>query len=1108
MSARVSHSQHHSTSTTVSVDRRASWKSGDEKRFSNGLPSKGYLHLKDIVHDGTPNFNRDAPLHSQLERAENYISSSKRSVEFRRPDLAYKDFLRGFEVAVNYIPRHKDYAAFTQTNKSWDQRYRDLCKNVGNMEPMMEQIRQMIEEDNVKTGVAPKTSPVNGQTVSQRPPSLSESHSTPIANGSANSSTNGAYGSTLPRKESPRPVSHELPPSLIAGSPKARPAVRPKPANLQGGVVQGTNSDALSQRFAQLRKPSSDQGQEVQDFQIPMPEDFIRKESASQTMRAQADALSPTKPIGPRDMPESQNGPTRPPKVPLSPLVSSLPQAPAPTYSPAKTVAPHSFSQPPRSSLDLARADGSKKQYYYNQPISRPQSPYRSSNSNIVINSRGKSSEIPPEKGITAETLMSYKKRYNVLLIDVRPRAHFDEGHILSSSIMCIEPVSLKPGVSAQDLEDRLVVSPESEKNLFEKRDEFDLVVYYDKDTSSTDYLKGPPNTNRTPELRALYDTLYEFNAYRPLKDGRPPVLLIGGIDAWVELMGPQSLAISKTTDVRVLTKSRPGIKGNGKLQRPQRLSSANSVIEVRRRRLQQQRRLDPAEAQALVQKARTEEIDNTEYAEQDSDSEQLGVDEEPPSPFVPDYESFLRRFPDINGAPQSMVRPTYQPPAPPIIESIEHADHPAPPSRPAPAVPRPSYSGLADTHAPQAPLARQVSATRPPLYAGSSSLRNTKLHYCGLTNLSNTCYMNATLQCLSATWPLSRFFLTSNYRRYLQSDNVFGSESVLPQLFGSLLSNMWSADRKCYSPSGFAKFVMRKWGWSINDQQDPNEFLITFLDMLHEDLNIHHKHHNLAELTPEQERVRNQMPIPDASTIEWQRYDHKNRSFISSLFTSQQVSRVICNNCGYQSYLYETLTTVNLALPEVAQRKPSSTIDLGGCFRQYCSEEPISKKCEKCGSDNARRAYIFTRWPQFLVISFKRFAFEHSSRKLDTPVSFPFTSLNLDEFTYPYRRPDAAAASVVKPEASAPTDDEFPQLDMATTPPFTYDLYGIIRHRGATVNSGHYTCHVQDYGRGCWRNFDDSVTRDFDPGKMSADVWREMCRETYVLFYQRAPVR
>lgn len=38
-----------------------------------------------------------------------------------------------------------------------------------------------------------------------------------------------------------------------------------------------------------------------------------------------------------------------------------------------------------------------------------------------------------------------------------------------------------------------------------------------------------------------------------------------------------------------------------------------------------------------------------------------------------------------------------------------------------------------------------------------------------GLKNLGNTCYMNATIQCLSATVPFARFFTGMNVEIYTQ---------------------------------------------------------------------------------------------------------------------------------------------------------------------------------------------------------------------------------------------------------------------------------------------------------------------------------------------------
>ena len=78
-------------------------------------------------------------------------------------------------------------------------------------------------------------------------------------------------------------------------------------------------------------------------------------------------------------------------------------------------------------------------------------------------------------------------KDVQVLLIDVRSRHEFDDGHIMSQSTICIEPdIVQRDNISANEVSDSMVLAPTSEARLFERRHEFDVVVFYDHDSSST----------------------------------------------------------------------------------------------------------------------------------------------------------------------------------------------------------------------------------------------------------------------------------------------------------------------------------------------------------------------------------------------------------------------------------------------------------------------------------------------------------------------------------------------------------------------------------------------------------------------------------------------
>ena len=1058
------------------------------------------MHLKDIMATAVPDVDRNTPLNVQLDKAEGFINSARASVEFKRPDLAYKEYLKGYELAVNYIPRHKDYGFFCDTNKKWEARHRSLLERVRHMEGMMEDIRRVIEDDNRRSGVQsqyPTPLSQNGHRYSQG----YEIQSNGVVNGSQRHYQ--SLVSSGQRQAQSRPSSSQ--------SDRERPTIRPKPDSMHVNKINTPASD-LTERFSRLRGPSHGLGEsasasltmpstaESTDGARPRPQSYS-PQSSSQNSGTSSDRLA-----GPRDMPIPLKVPSLPPKIPLM-AVTSMPKPPSPTYSPAKVATVPPLPNPPRSSVETSLLNPEKRQTYYTQSIGTSQpstfrrtqeeSPYRPTTPNGInsaIIAKSRSSDIPNDPAISAQTLVEYMRRFNVLLIDVRDRQSFDEGHILAQSILCIEPIGLKEGVSAEELEERLVLSPESEQSLFERRNEFDIVVYYDQSTASTRYLAGPPTGSSTPALRALYDTLYEFNDYKPLRDGRPPALLVGGIEAWIDLMGTNSLMVSKTAALTGSTRRRPVSQRPGRPLARHRVASLNSSLEVRKRRLREHKPLHPDEEEAWRQKAHDEEVITVEYDSDTSDGDQGGTDElEPNSPFVHDYESFLRKFPEVNGVQQSMTVASRRP-LPPLTRRYDPPPVPSALSRPLPAVPRPSYSGQADMNQSQVPLARQTSAMRPPLYASSSVMRRMKLPRTGLTNFGVTCYTNATLQCLSATIPLSQFFLEDRYRSFVQK-NWKGSTGIMPDLYANLIRSLWKSDVEVIKPTTFRNFCGRmNREWVIDRQQDAKEFFDFLVDCLHEDLNMNWERTPLKPLNFAEEVQRERTAIARASSIEWDRFQHRDYSYVSSLFAGQHASRLRCTTCRNTSTTYEAFYSISVEIPQSGQG------NVYDCLRSYCQEEVLSGdevwKCPYCKCEReATKQILLTRLPQFLVVHFKRFSASkmQSARKIHTPIEFPLYGLNMDHFMIP--------------RTTAVADGSDQKIDAAVTSPFTYDAYGVLRHLGSSGNGGHYIALVKDPGRGVWRKFDDERSYDFDPSKMNARD-RLTNGEAYIVFFQRAAAR
>lgn len=111
-------------------------------------------------------------------------------------------------------------------------------------------------------------------------------------------------------------------------------------------------------------------------------------------------------------------------------------------------------------------------------------------------------------------------------------------------------------------MEDSLCVAPKEELTLFKNREKFDLVVVYDQSSESLDHSPVPlpaspslpfttPVSGTKSPLKVLVDAISpkdeKSTGYPSAKKLRtPPVLLIGGMDAWKKDIGEIGIAKRK----------------------------------------------------------------------------------------------------------------------------------------------------------------------------------------------------------------------------------------------------------------------------------------------------------------------------------------------------------------------------------------------------------------------------------------------------------------------------------------------------------------------------------------------------------------------------------
>ncbi|CAJ0920585.1 unnamed protein product, partial [Ranitomeya imitator] len=113
-----------------------------------------------------------------------------------------------------------------------------------------------------------------------------------------------------------------------------------------------------------------------------------------------------------------------------------------------------------------------------------------------------------------------------------------------------------------------------------------------------------------------------------------------------------------------------------------------------------------------------------------------------------------------------------------------------------------------------------------------------------GLSNLGNTCFMNSSIQCVSNTQPLTKYFISGRHLYELNRTNPIGMKGHMAKCYGDLVQELWSGTQKNVAPLKL-RWTIAKYAPRFNgfQQQDSQELLAFLLDGLHEDLNrVHDK--------------------------------------------------------------------------------------------------------------------------------------------------------------------------------------------------------------------------------------------------------------------------
>ncbi|KAJ3767872.1 ubiquitin carboxyl-terminal hydrolase 4 [Lentinula raphanica] len=361
-----------------------------------------------------------------------------------------------------------------------------------------------------------------------------------------------------------------------------------------------------------------------------------------------------------------------------------------------------------------------------------------------------------------------------------------------------------------------------------------------------------------------------------------------------------------------------------------------------------------------------------------------------------------------------------------------------------------------------------------------------------GLKNMGNTCYMNAPIQCLSATVPFARFFTEVDLKSVINYMNKMNSKGQLTKAFSRLVHDIWHADMPYITPNDFRRTLC-----SLNaqymgtSQHDSQEFLSFLLDGIHEDTNRIMSRTVITRTPAEEERLEN-MPQQIAGEYEWQVWRQNNDSIIVDFFQGMFRNQLRCMKCEKTSTTYNAFSILSVPVPARTGKIP-----LQNCLKAFFNVEVMEGDdawdCPRCKSKRrATKTLSLARLPPVLVIHLKRFeANGRFSDKIDTFVDFPIKGLDLTELMPPPLPVGADQSLLNGGMVNSVLSRDDPRIQLG---PYKYELYAVTNHFG-NLSSGHYTAFVAS--RGGWLSCDDSSVKN-------ADIKQVVNQKAYVLFYKR----
>ena len=368
-----------------------------------------------------------------------------------------------------------------------------------------------------------------------------------------------------------------------------------------------------------------------------------------------------------------------------------------------------------------------------------------------------------------------------------------------------------------------------------------------------------------------------------------------------------------------------------------------------------------------------------------------------------------------------------------------------------------------------------KIYKKRRPKNTSPEKIEEKLVHCLGLQNIGATCYMNATIQCLSHVNQFKDYFLNGPL-----IDSVTSNRNCpLTLEFSSLVNHLWKLpkdnnNQNYYNPTDFKDIISQMnplfQGIQANDSKD----LILFIyETIHKEINNAPYNYNQYTLN----NCNN-----DYELVNFRKsYYPVNSSILVDTFYFEQQSCLKCTRCGFTKISYNIANMLIFPLEKVRQfvyqntNGQQNSVSLDQCFMQNQIGEVLNGTnqiyCNTCRNmaDAVMLNYIYTS-PEVLTLILNR------GKGLEFNVDFHFDHyINIDNYV----------------------------IDKSQGKSNLYELICILCHYGPSGMSGHFIAFCKSPIDKVWYCYNDATVTKCE-GDPDISKLGNIEGIPYVLYYQR----